>query len=118
VTPSGSPVVYPVATAGGRTYQFRYSKSAHFQLEAWGFELRAGVSIPALAWAAAMAGTGDAAGNWKSAAFRMPVEFTDTLGDDEDLAPLYAAVTEALKKVAPAATVTLNAKPASDIAAN
>ena len=118
MTPSGSPVVYPVAMAGNRTYQFRYSKSAQFQLEMWGFELRPGVSIPALAWAAAMAGTADAAGNWKSAAFRTPVEFTDTLGNDEDLAPLYAAVTEALKKVAPAATVTLNAKPASDTAAN
>jgi 1-acyl-sn-glycerol-3-phosphate acyltransferase len=118
VSPSGSPVDYPVATAGGRTYQFRYSKSAHFQLEAWGFELRPDRSIPALAWAAAMAGSGDAAGNWRSAAFRTPVEFVDTIGPDEDLAPLYAAVQEALKKVAPAATVTLNAKPASDTAAN
>jgi hypothetical protein len=108
--PFPSPVTYPNATVGGRTYQFRYSKSAQFQLEKWGFELSPTVKIPALAWAAAMAGHVDPQGGWKSAGFRAAVEFIDTFTDTEDLEPLYAAVTEALKKAVPAATITLTTK--------
>ncbi len=81
-------------------------------LEAWGFELSPTVRIPALAWAAAMVGHVDPQGQFHSAGFKTPVEFTDTIGLEEDLTPLYEAVTEALKKAAPKATVVLDASPA------
>lgn len=108
------PVAYPSVTVGGKTYQFRYTRTTQFLLEMWGFEMTPGRSIPALAWAAAMAGFADPTGTWSSAGFKSPVEFTDSLALDENLQPLYEAVTEALKKVAPKATMTLVESPASD----
>lgn len=109
LVPAGSPVTYPSIVVGGILYQLRYTRSATFLLQAWGMDP---LHAPALAYAAAMAGFGDAAGNWKSAGFRNPVEFTDCFSLTDDLDPIYAAVEEAIKKVAPKATVTLEASPA------
>lgn len=109
VVPASSPVQYPTVRVGGAEYQFRYTKTSQYLLEVWGFDLTPNARIPAIAWAAAMAGCADAQGNWKSAAFKSVPEFTDRIEPDEDMRPLFDAVTEALKKVAPKATVTLEA---------
>lgn len=110
--PFSSPVEYPTATVGGREYQLRYSKTAQYLLDKWGFEISPTVKIPALAWAAAMVGHVDPSGTWKSAGFKSEVDFVDTIGVNENLDALYLAVTEALKKVLGSATVTLTAGPA------
>ncbi len=113
MSPIPSPVSYPSVTVGGKPYQLRYTRSSQFMLEAWGFELSPSVKIPALAWAAAMVGHVDPSGQFHSAGFKTPLEFTDTIGLEEDLTVLYEAVTEALKKAAPKATITLDASPAN-----
>lgn len=112
--PASSPVTYPTVKVGGAEYQFRYTKTSQYLLEIWGFDLTPTARIPAIAWAAAMAGFADPQGNWKSAAFKSVPDFTDRIEPTEDMGPLYEAVTEALKKVAPKATVTLSAPPAGE----
>lgn len=109
-----SPVSYPALRINGNEYQFRFTRSSHLLLESWGYELSAAKRIPALAWAAAMAGTVDSQGVYRSSAFRNQTDFTDQIALEDDLTVIYAAVTEALKKAAPKATLTLVPSPASD----
>lgn len=109
-----SPVAYPALRINGNEYQFRFTRTSHFLLESWGYDLAGGKPIPGLAWAASMAGTVDSRGSYRSAAFKSPTEFTDQIALEDDLTPIYEAVTEALKKVAPKATLTLVPSPASD----
>ena len=112
--PLPQPVLYPALRINGNEYQFRYTRTSQFLLESWGYDLAIGKTIPALAWAASMAGTVDSAGRYRSASFKSPTEFTDQLGLEDDLNPIYEAVTEALKKVAPKATLTLVPSPGAD----
>jgi hypothetical protein len=109
-----SPVVYPALRINGTEYQFRYTRTSQFLLESWGYDLAPGKTIPALAWAASMAGTVNSAGVYRSSGFRNPAEFVDQIALEDDLNPLYEAVTEALKKVAPKATLTLVPSPGAD----
>lgn len=82
-------------------------------LQIWGLT-NPGATIPALTWAAALAGFADASGGFRSAGFKNPTEFSDLLTMEDDLDPIYVAVNDALKKVAPKATVTLSPSPATD----
>ena len=111
--PAGSPVIYPSIVVDGITYQLRYTTTARFLMQSWGFDLR---KASDLVWAAAMAGF-DEGGTWRSAGFLNPVQFTDRIPLDQDMALISAAVVEALKKVAPKATITLEAPPADASAA-
>jgi hypothetical protein len=111
-----SPVVYPALRIGGIEYQFRYTRSSQLSLEKWGYELALGVKIPTLAWAAAMAGTVDSTGKYRSAGFRNETEFTDLIELEDDLNPLYEAITDALKKAFPKATPTLVPSPGENSA--
>lgn len=112
-----SPVDYPALRINGVDYQFRYTKSSQFSLDRWEFQWRGGKIIPAMAWAAAMLGTVDSRGDFHSCGFVSPTQFTDMLSADDDEALIYQKVTEALKKAAPKATVTLNPTPATDSSA-
>jgi hypothetical protein len=107
------PVAYPALRISGNEYQFRFTRSSQLLLESWGYDFAAAKKIPALAWAAAMAGTVDSQGVYRSSGFRNPTEFTDQIELGDDLKPIYEAVTEALKKAAPKATLTLVPSPAS-----
>ena len=113
-----SPVTYPALRINGNEYQFRYTRTSQFLLQSWGYELSPSKSIPLLAWAAAMAGGVDRAGNYRSCGFKSPTEFTDQISLEDDLDPIYEAVAEALKKVAPKATLTLVPTPSADQAAD
>ena len=88
-------------------YEFRYTHTSRYLLEKWGFELAPGKTIPAMAWAAAMAGFVDSAGKYRSAGFKNETEFMDEISLDDDLNPLYQAVTDALGKVLPKAKLEL-----------
>ena len=107
-----SPVSYPALRINGNEYQFRFTRTTEFLMDIWGLEWRGGKMVNSLAWAAAMAGTVDSTGAFHSARFKHPTEFTDQLGLGDDLDPIQNAVTEALKKVAPKATLTLVPSPA------
>lgn len=107
--PASAPVIYPSIEVGGVTYQLRYTTTARFLMQSWGFDLR---KASDLVWAAAMAGF-DNGGIWRSAGFLTPVDFTDKIPLDQDMTAISNAVVEALKKAAPQATVTLEAPPAT-----
>jgi hypothetical protein len=111
--PLPQPVAYPALRIGGVDYQFRYTQSSKMLLQSWGFG-DVSRQVPALVWAAALAGFADVSGKFRSAGFLKPSEFTDQIEPEDDLTPIYEAVTEALKKVAPKATVTLVKPPATD----
>lgn len=106
------PVVYPALRINGTEYQFRYTRTSAFLLESWGYDLSPGKTIPALAWAAAMAGFVDSTGKYRSASFKTPSEFTDMFALEDDLTPVFEAVSEAIKKALPKATLTLVPSPA------
>jgi hypothetical protein len=111
-----APVEYPRLRISGTEYEFRYTRSSQLSLEKWGYELSPGAKIPALAWAAAMVGTVDSAGKYRSAGFRNETEFTDQIGLEDDLNPLYSAVADALKKAFPKANPTLVPSPGENSA--
>jgi len=104
--PIPQPVSYPRLRISDVDYEFRYTHSAQLLMNKWGY-FALGESIPSLIWAAAMAGFADSKGGFRSAGFMIPTEFTDKIDVDDDLTPIYAAVTEALKKVAPKAKISL-----------
>ena len=109
--PIPQPVSYPRLRIGGIDFEFRYTQSAKMLIQAWGFNDPTR-SVPAIAWAAAMAGFVDGNGRFRSAGFVKPTEFTDQLGDDDNLDPIYEAVTKALEKAAPKAKIALVPSPA------
>lgn len=108
-----APAVYPALRINGLDYQFRYTHTSRMLLQSWGFG-DPNRTIPAVVWAAAMAGFADVSGKFRSAGFLKPSEFTDQLEETDDLTPLYEAVTAALKKAAPKANLTLVPSPATD----
>ena len=115
--PVPQPVVYPRLRINGIDYEFRYTHSARMLIQSWGFTDPTRL-VPAIVWAAAMAGFTDQAGKFRSAGFTKPSEFTDQLGEDDDLTPIYEATTEALKKAAPKAKIELVPSPATDTSAD
>ena len=114
--PVPQPVAYPRLRIGGNEYEFRYTHTSRYLLEKWGFELAPGKPIPAMAWAAAMAGFVDSAGKYRSAGFKNETEFMDEISLTDDLTPLYQAVTDALGKVLPKAKLELVPSPAENSA--
>ena len=114
--PVPQPVTYPRLRINGNEYEFRYTRTSQFLLESWGYELTPGKTIPVLAWAAAMAGFVDSLGKYRSAAFTRPAEFTDQIALEDDLNPLYQAVTDALGKALPKAKLELVPSPAENSA--
>lgn len=101
------------ATIGGVEYTLRLSYAAHAQLFAWGFG--GATNVPIAAWAAAMAGSFNKKGAWKSAGFTRWLDVADQLTEDEQQS-LMDAVDEAIKKASPASTTTImtEAAPAKD----
>lgn len=119
-TPSnGSPITYPTIVVGGKTYQLRFSHSAWYQLQIWGFTLGdPNRPIPMLALAAAAAGVVDpVTGAWRSIGFARPLDLADAMLDSEVLSAIDQPVLDALKKAAPEADLTLNQPPAETITA-
>lgn len=114
--PIPQPVAYPRLRIGGNEYEFRYTHTSRYLLEKWGFELAPGKPIPVMAWAAAMAGFVDSAGKYRSAGLKNETEFIDEISFDDDLNPLYQAVTDALGKVLPKAKLELVPSPAENSA--
>jgi hypothetical protein len=114
--PIPQPVAYPRLRIGGNEYEFRYTHTSRYLLEKRGFELAPGKTIPAMAWAAAMAGFVDSVGKYRSAGFKNETEFMDEIALDDDLNPLYQAVTDALGKVLPKAKLELVPSPAENSA--
>ena len=111
-----SPVAYPALRINGNEYQFRFTRTTRNFCSNRGATIsRGGKRYHSLAWAASMAGTVDSRrGFTVRRDSRHPTEFTDQLALEDDHDADYEAVTEALKKVAPKATLTLVASPAGD----
>jgi hypothetical protein len=104
--PVPQPVEFPRLRINDVDYEFRYTHSTQLLMNKWGY-FALGEPIPSLIWAAAMAGFADGKGGFRSAGFLNPTEFTDKIDVADDLTPIYDAVKEALKKVAPKAKITL-----------
>lgn len=108
-----NPISYPSMTINGEHFEFRFTHSAQLLMNRWGY-YDLSQSIPSLVWAAAMAGSVDGSGKFRSAGFDKPTEFTDKISPEDDLKPIYDAVSEALKKAAPKAKIELVKPPAKD----
>lgn len=103
-------IQWPTANVGGETKTLRRTYTTDCQMLAWGFSAVNKV-VPLAAWAAAMMGTFDAAGKWRSTAWDRWTDMTDALLPEE-VEPLIAATAEALKKAVPEATITVQPIPA------
>jgi hypothetical protein len=99
------PIEWPVMEIAGRKLTFRMSYSAHVQLARWGTDINRASILEA---AAAMAGTFDRNGKWRSEGYERPIDFADLMERGEEQR-LLEVVTEALKKAYP--ELTASAKP-------
>lgn len=104
---SPQPVQTVPITLGGKQFHLLWGPAARYHLQRWGmFDSR---NTPNLAYAAAMAGTLDAKGNWVSAGINHPLDLAPVITVEEENS-LYAACMEAIKNTQPA-TVTTETKP-------
>lgn len=100
-------IQWPQITVGGRQFSLRYAYSSNYKLTRWGKTLETADSIEL---AAAMAGSFDAQGSWRSADFERAIDLADLLLPDEEVG-LIEGVAEAIKKAYPGLTVISQPQP-------
>jgi hypothetical protein len=100
-----SAIDWPKVQIGAKTYTFRFTYSASYQLARWNQTIGTASNIEL---AAAMAGHFDAHGHWHSAGFERALDLADQISDlpdDQQQAlsiALLEAIASALKKAFPA----------------
>ena len=92
-----APIEWPtVVLACKRSFTFRLSYSANYQLARWGKNIGDATSIEL---AAAMAGE-FVEGKWRSAGFERAIDLADIMEREDEL-PIMEAVTASIKKAFP-----------------